>query len=90
MTAVPRSYEKIYAAIINSVQNAPLPRRKTFRWALEMGKNVAELKKQKQTVPMQLKLRHLPAEALVLKKIQSIFGGVSNFSFPEAPLFLRH
>jgi long-chain acyl-CoA synthetase len=79
MAAVPRLYEKIYNAIRTGVQNAPLPRQRLFRWAMDVGKRIGEAKMHSHPVPFGLKLRKLPAETLVLKKIQGIFGGRIRF-----------
>ncbi len=79
MTAVPRLYEKIYNAIRTGVQEAPHSRQRLFRWAIDVGRGMGEAKKHKRPVSFGLKLRHLLANALVLKKIQGIFGGRIRF-----------
>ncbi|EGV07241.1 AMP-binding enzyme [Haemophilus pittmaniae HK 85] len=38
MCAVPRFYEKIYAAVLDKVQKAPAVRRALFHWAIAVGK----------------------------------------------------
>lgn len=79
MTAVPRLYEKAYAAIMRRVENAPPWRQKLFHWAMAVGKKVAERKKEIRSLPLDLRLMHFLANALVLKRIQGVFGGRIKF-----------
>lgn len=79
MAAVPRLYEKVFGAIMNGVHNAPPYRQRLFRWAIGVGKEMGEQKIRRKPVPLGLKLRHHLARALVLKKVQGIFGGRIKF-----------
>ncbi len=73
--AVPRIYEKIHAAIHSRVSDQP-PRRQTiFRWAIDVGKQVAALQRKNQPVPIHLRVQHKAADRLVLSKIRGTFGG---------------
>lgn len=89
MAAVPRLYEKVYAALAAGVQNAPPIRQKLFRWAIGVGERVAELKKRHAAIPLGLTLEHLVADALVLKKIRGIFGGRIRFLISGGAPFSR-
>lgn len=43
MCAVPRFYEKIYAAVLDKVQKAPKLRQLLFHWAIAVGQNILTL-----------------------------------------------
>jgi long-chain acyl-CoA synthetase len=75
MAAVPRLYEKVYAVIMSGVEDAPPQRQKVFQWCIDVGKEVRRQEMEKKTLGFYLKIKHLLANALVLKKIQGIFGG---------------
>ena len=83
MCAVPRFYEKIYSTIFERLESASPSKRKLFLWAVGVGEQALLLRKEKQPLPLALKIRHAIAEALVLKKIQGIVGGRIRF-FPCA------
>ncbi|MFT7624478.1 MAG: long-chain acyl-CoA synthetase [Myxococcota bacterium] len=73
--AVPRIYEKVYARILGRVAEQP-PRRQTiFKWAVDVGKQVAALKRQGKEVPIHLRAQFKAADKLVLRKIREVFGG---------------
>lgn len=83
MCAVPRFYEKIYAAVFDKLESAPASKKKLFTWAINVGEQVYLREKEKMTIPPGLKLRHTLAERLVLKKIRGLVGGRIRF-FPCA------
>lgn len=64
MCAVPRLYEKMYSAIWDKVNKAPIHRRALFKWAISVGK-----KKRKNTLSYKL------ADKLVLNKLRALLGG---------------
>jgi len=90
MCAVPRFYEKIYAAIFERLEGATAPKKKLFHWAIGIGWQVFLLRNDRKPIPPLLKFRHRIAKALVLKKLQGIVGGRIRF-FPcaGAPLSQR-
>ena len=83
MCAVPRFYEKIYATIFEKLESAPPLKKKLFLWAIGVGEEAMLLRKEQQSLPLTLKIRHRVAVALVLKKIQGVVGGRIRF-FPCA------
>jgi long-chain acyl-CoA synthetase len=90
MCAVPRFYEKIYAAIFEKLETAPPAKRRLFHWAIATGEQAQRLLREERPLPLLLKLRHRIAEKLVLRKLQGIVGGRIRF-FPcaGAPLSQR-
>jgi len=83
MCAVPRFYEKIYSAVFEKLESAPPSKKKLFKWAIKVGEQVYLRKKEEMIFPPGLKLKHLIADRLVLKKIKEIVGGRIRF-FPCA------
>lgn len=71
MCAVPRFYEKIYAAVLDKVEKAPFIRRTLFHWAIKAGE------KHYQSAPpsLWLKWQHKWADKLVLSKLRALLGG---------------
>lgn len=67
MCAVPRLYEKMYTAIWDKVNKAPIHRRALFNWAIAQGRKFA--KTQKATIGYKL------ANKLVLSKLRALLGG---------------
>jgi long-chain acyl-CoA synthetase len=83
MCAVPRFYEKMYSAVFEKLEKAPPSKKKLFLWAVGVGEQVYLKKKEKESLPFDLKLKHLIADRLVLKKIRAVVGGRIRF-FPCA------
>ncbi|QIM63823.1 long-chain fatty acid--CoA ligase [Pasteurellaceae bacterium Orientalotternb1] len=71
MCAVPRLYEKIYAAILDKVQKAPAHRRALFNWAIRVGEKHFMAKKPS----LWLQTQYAIANKLVLSKLRSLLGG---------------
>ncbi|WP_456070344.1 AMP-dependent synthetase/ligase [Haemophilus paraphrohaemolyticus] len=71
MCAVPRFYEKIYAAVLDKVEKAPFIRRTLFHWAIQAGE-----KHYQSAIPScWLKWQHKWADKLVLSKLRTLLGG---------------
>jgi len=86
MVAVPRIFEKVYAAILTQIEAHPLKRR-MFAQALEVGKEVSRHKMRREPLPLTLQLKYLAAKKLVLSKITEAFGGRLRFAISGgAPL----
>ena len=87
MVSVPRLYEKIHAAVMNRLEQAPALRKRLFAWAMATGRQWARTRRENRTPGLGLSLRHRLADRLVLRKIRDIVGGDKNFfSAGGAPL----
>jgi len=87
MVSAPRLYEKIYAAILAKVENAPPLRRKLFNWALGVGDGWWTGHYAGVLPSFGRKLQYRLADKLVLGKIRNLVGGPKNFlSSGGAPL----
>jgi len=73
--SVPRIFEKIYAKITTSAQDAGGLKEKIFNWALQVGYKVSRRQQNRQPVSGLLGFKHNLANKLVLHKIQAAFGG---------------
>ena len=71
MCAVPRLYEKIYAAVWDKVQKAPVHRRVLFQWAIKVGEKHFQTEKPSWWLRSQYAL----ADKLVLSKLRALLGG---------------
>ena len=75
MCAVPRFYEKIYAAVLDKVQKAPAVRRALFHWAIAVGKKHLTLRATGKKIPYLLNKQYALADKLVLSKLRALLGG---------------
>lgn len=75
MCAVPRLYEKIYAAVLDKVQKAPPHRRAIFNWAIGIGRKHFDAISTQQSISPLLRLQYQLANKLVLSKLRSLLGG---------------
>ncbi|WP_301099181.1 long-chain fatty acid--CoA ligase [Otariodibacter sp.] len=71
MCAVPRFYEKIYAAIWDKVEKAPFHRRALFKWVIKQGETYFKAKKPS----FFLQKRYQLADKLVFSKLRNLLGG---------------
>lgn len=86
LVSVPRIFEKIHGAIYAQMENQNL-KRKLFDWALQIGKEVAELQSTRQMIPLPLLAKYETARLLVLNKVREAFGGRVRFAISGgAPL----
>ena len=87
MVSVPRLYEKIYAAVLNSQESASKVKRYLFTKAIETGRVYNNLLFRNQEIPSGLALKYKVLDKLVLSKVRAVVGGDKNFfSAGGAPL----
>lgn len=87
MCAVPRFYEKIYAAVYNQLESASPVKKTLFNWAVETGRTRNNLKKDQKFVNPLLAIKYALADKLVLKKLRALTGGrIKFFPCAGAPL----
>jgi long-chain acyl-CoA synthetase len=79
MTAVPRMFEKVYHRIVKRGTTAEGWRRKLFEWALKIGRQHAEARDRRETVPPLVELQHAIANRLVFAKWREGVGGRLRF-----------
>jgi len=85
--SVPRIFEKAYARIQSEVEAAPPLKRKMFRWAEGVGRQVSRHKQAGTPPPLGLAMKYAVADRLVLKKVRDLFGGrVKYFLSGAAPI----
>ena len=73
--AVPRIFEKIYAAATGAAEKAGGPKKRLFWWAIGVGRRVRELERTGRRPGFLLRTRYALADRLVLSKIRALFGG---------------
>jgi long-chain acyl-CoA synthetase len=83
---VPRVYEKMYARIFDTVDKGPRKKKLLFHWAARAGRAYIAKKLDGRLDPA-TRLRHLIADALVLRKLRARVGGrLHYFISGSAPL----
>ncbi|RZJ43411.1 MAG: long-chain fatty acid--CoA ligase, partial [Chryseobacterium sp.] len=75
MCAVPRFFQKVYAGVLDKAKEGSSFKKKIFDWALEVGKQTAELKRKEQSIPFGLGLKNSLANTLVFNKVKQKMGG---------------
>jgi long-chain acyl-CoA synthetase len=79
MIAVPRIFEKVYSGIHAQMGNHFL-KTKAFRWALEVGRELGDIKINKKSIPIRLFAEYQIAEKLILSQVKAAFGGRLRFA----------
>lgn len=86
LISVPRIFEKVYSAIGAQVDSSPVKKR-LFKWAVNVGCQITELKLTRQTIPLDLLVTYELAKKLALNKVTAAFGGRLRFAISGgAPL----
>jgi long-chain acyl-CoA synthetase len=88
LSAVPRVYEKIHTAVLTNLAKAPPRRQQTIGRALAVGDEVARRRRQNQSIPLSLRLKHALYERLVYRKLRAaLFGRRTRYlSSGAAPI----
>ncbi|HSB61147.1 MAG TPA: long-chain fatty acid--CoA ligase [Vicinamibacteria bacterium] len=73
--SVPRVFEKVYARILAGVEAGSPAKRRIFRWAIGVGREVSRLQQAGQPVPTALALKRALAHKLVFAKLHAALGG---------------
>jgi len=79
MTAVPRLFERMYSKIIKNIEKEPESKRKIFNWALQVGRDFQDFKRNSASVPVSLTIKHKLADKLVFSKLREKMGGRLKF-----------
>jgi long-chain acyl-CoA synthetase len=79
MCTVPRLLEKIHEGILNKISKAPSIQKNLFKWALKVGKQAMEQRRQGKTYPFPLNFQYGIAQKLIFRRLQDIFGGRIRF-----------
>ncbi len=87
MTSVPRFFDKVYAKVLDSLEESSSLKRKIFFWAIELGKKVNLYKHNGYAINGLLKIKHNLADKLVYSKLKENVGGkIRLFVSGGAPL----
>lgn len=72
--AVPRIWEKMMAGVTIKMKDASWLKRRSFAWAMPVGKQMTEALLARQSPPLSLTLQHLLARLLVLRHLKKELG----------------
>jgi long-chain acyl-CoA synthetase len=75
LPTVPRVLEKVHTAVSANFAAATGAKRRLIDWALDVGRQVSELRQRQQEVPAGLALKHRIADRLVYAKVKERLGG---------------
>jgi long-chain acyl-CoA synthetase len=75
LPTVPRVLEKVHTAVSANFAAATGAKRRLIDWALDIGKQVSELRQRQEPVPAGLALKHRLADRLVYSKVKARLGG---------------
>jgi long-chain acyl-CoA synthetase len=78
--SVPRVFEKVYAGVLAKAEAGSPLKKKIFRWAVGVGKEVSRVKQAGQPVPGLLAFKYRLASKLVFSKMQAALGGRLRFA----------
>jgi long-chain acyl-CoA synthetase len=75
LPAVPRIYEKIYAGVLDTIENAGGAKRAIGRWGLDVGSRASRLRRAGAPVPALLRAQARVADRLVFSTVKDRLGG---------------
>jgi long-chain acyl-CoA synthetase len=78
--SVPRVFEKVYAGVIAKAEAGSPVKRRIFRWAVGVGREVSKLQQARRPVPPGLAFKHRLAHKLVFSKLHAALGGRLRFA----------
>ncbi len=85
--AVPRIFEKAYNRIVGQAKDAGGVKYKIFKWSLDVGREVSQIRQKGGEPGGLLALKHAVADRLVFSKVRDRFGGkLRCFISGSAPL----
>ncbi|HEX7025577.1 MAG TPA: long-chain fatty acid--CoA ligase [Gemmatimonadales bacterium] len=85
--AVPRLFEKVYAAALEAAATGSVIRKKVFFWAKRVGEEWTERTLAGKIIPMDLRFARMLADRVVFRKLRSRVGGrIRIFVSGGAPL----
>lgn len=79
MVSVPRLYEKMYAGILNKINEGSALKKKIFVWAVAVGKEWFYTNRAKKNPSLVLRIKHRLADKLVYSKLRDLTGGNLKF-----------
>jgi long-chain acyl-CoA synthetase len=77
---VPRFFEKVQQKIADKVAHSGAVKRALFKWAMDVGREMALAEISGRKVPRSLRRRHGVADRLVLSKVREGMGGKVRFA----------
>ncbi len=87
MGAVPRIFEKVYNKVVSGAKDKGGVSLRIFKWAVQVGTEVSELRQRGQEPHGPLLLKYGVADRLVFSKLKDTFGGrIKFFISGGAPL----
>lgn len=87
MAAAPRIFEKVYNKVVSGAKEAGGLKYRIFKWSIEVGREVSELRQAKKEPTGLLALKFAIANKLVFSKLKERFGGrIRFFISGSAPL----
>lgn len=90
MVSVPRLYEKMYARILEKVEQDSGLKQKIFHWATSIGSEVLNCKTEKRDIPFLLNVQFAIAERLVFSKLKERTGGKLRFFVSGGAPLAKH
>lgn len=75
LCSVPRLYQKAYHTILAKVESGSTLKKKLFHHAIEVGKQICNLKNSGNNIPLNLLIKSWLFDKIIFSKIRKAFGG---------------